>query len=89
MLLALGGASAEAQVATGKNCQPVYVYCNRGADRTGMRCAVYRTLVCGWSREEALHEMRQGPFDYNPIWKKLRRYVETFDAEYIKCRAGL
>jgi protein tyrosine phosphatase (PTP) superfamily phosphohydrolase (DUF442 family) len=77
------------KLATDKNCQPVYVYCNRGADRTGMMCAVYRVLVCGWSREEALHEMSQGPFGYNPIWKKLRCYVETFDAEYIKCRAGL
>jgi len=31
---------------------PVFVHCRRGADRTGMMCAVYRVVVCRWTREE-------------------------------------
>jgi protein tyrosine phosphatase (PTP) superfamily phosphohydrolase (DUF442 family) len=77
------------KIATDKNCQPVYFYCNRGAERTGMMCAVYRMAVCGWSREEAICEMTQGPFDYHPIWKKVLAYVENVDVECIKRRAGL
>ena len=77
------------QVATDPNCQPVYVYCNRGAERTGMMSAIYRTVVCGWSREEALQEMTQGPFDYHSIYKKVRIYVENIDVESIRRQAGL
>lgn len=77
------------QVATDPNCRPVYVYCNRGADRTGMMSAIYRMVACGWSREAALCEMTQGPFDYHSIWKKVRMYVECLDVEGIKRQAGL
>ena len=68
---------------------PVFVHCQRGADRTGLMCAVYRIVVQGWSKEEALCEMTQGPFDYHPIWRRMVQFVEELDVERIRRRAGL
>lgn len=77
------------KIATDKSRQPVYVYCNRGAERTGMMCAVYRMVVCGWSKEEAIREMTQGPFDYHQRWWQVVSLVENLDVERLKRRAGL
>jgi protein tyrosine phosphatase (PTP) superfamily phosphohydrolase (DUF442 family) len=77
------------KIATDKDCQPVYFYCNRGVERTGMMCAVYRMAVCGWSREEAICEMTQGEFDYHSIWKKVLQYAQAVDIDCIKRQAGL
>ncbi len=35
------------KIATDTNNLPVYVHCQRGADRTGIMCAMYRIVVCG------------------------------------------
>lgn len=71
------------------DCWPVYVYCNRGADRTGMMCAVYRVIVQGWSKAEAVREMTEGPFDYLPIFKRVVQFVWDMDVERIRQRAGV
>jgi protein tyrosine/serine phosphatase len=72
------------QVATLPANQPVFVHCRRGADRTGMAVAVYRVVVEHWSREDALAEMIEGPYDYNPRWKDLVRFVQTMDVERLR-----
>jgi len=77
------------QVASRAENQPVFVHCRRGADRAGMAVAVYRVVVEGWSKEDALFEMTEGPYDYNPRWKKLVRFVETMDVDKIRDVAGL
>ena len=48
------------QVVCNPRRQPVLVHCQFGADRTGTMCALYRIIVEGWSKEEALREMREG-----------------------------
>ena len=65
------------------------MHCQRGADRTGLVCAVYRVAVCGWTREEAIREMKEGGFGFNPAWENLVRYVEQVDVEKLKREAGL
>jgi len=77
------------QVASRAENQPVFVHCRRGADRAGMAVAVYRVVVEGWSKEDALFEMTEGPYDYNPRWTKLVRFVETMDVDKIRDVAGL
>ena len=42
--------SAEAQ-------GPVLMHCKHGSDRTGLMSAMYRVVIQGWSKEEALNEM--------------------------------
>jgi protein tyrosine/serine phosphatase len=68
---------------------PVFVHCQRGADRTGMVCAIYRVVVCGWTKEAAIKEMKEGGFNFNPGWKNLVSYIEQVDVEALKKRAGI
>jgi tyrosine-protein phosphatase SIW14 len=77
------------RIVTQTNNLPVFVHCQRGADRTGTMCAMYRIVVCGWTREEAVREMTDGGFGFNPAWRNLVRYVRTADIEKLKREAGL
>jgi protein tyrosine phosphatase (PTP) superfamily phosphohydrolase (DUF442 family) len=77
------------RAATDTNNLPVFVHCQRGADRTGMMCAMYRIVVCGWTKAEAIDEMKNGGFDFNPAWHNLVSFVEKADIGEIKRRAGL
>src|SRR5215469_2691519 len=77
------------KIVTDTNNLPVFVHCQRGADRTGMLCAVYRVVVCGWTKDAAIQEMKQGGFAFNPTWRNLVNYVERLDVDTLKKRAGL
>jgi protein tyrosine phosphatase (PTP) superfamily phosphohydrolase (DUF442 family) len=77
------------RIVANSNCQPVYVCCYHGSDRTGMMCAVYRVVVQGWTKEEALCEMTEGPFDYHSKYKEVVQFVRDMDVDRIKRRAGL
>ncbi len=74
---------------TDTNNLPVFVHCQRGADRTGMMCAMYRIVVCGWTKPDAIKEMKQGGYHFSPVWKNLVAYIEHADIPEIKRRAGL
>jgi protein tyrosine/serine phosphatase len=71
------------------NNLPVFVHCQRGADRTGMICAMYRVVFCGWTRDAAVQEMKEGGFSFNTDWQNLVNYVQHADIEALKKRAGL
>jgi protein tyrosine/serine phosphatase len=71
------------------NNLPVFVHCERGADRTGTMCAMYRIVFCGWTKPEAIREMKEGGFGFNPAWQNLVNYLEHADVEKLKQRAGL
>jgi protein tyrosine phosphatase (PTP) superfamily phosphohydrolase (DUF442 family) len=60
--------------------QPVFVHCLRGADRTGTAVAAYRICAQGWSREDAIDEMANGGFEFNPRFRNLVDYLRSFDA---------
>jgi protein tyrosine phosphatase (PTP) superfamily phosphohydrolase (DUF442 family) len=77
------------KVVTDTNNVPVFVHCQRGADRTGLMCAMYRIVVCGWTKSEAIDEMKNGGFDFNPAWRDLVSFIEKADIADIKRRAGL
>ena len=68
---------------------PVLLHCKHGADRTGTLVAVYRILLCGWTKEEALKEMTEGGFGFHSVWKNLIRFVENLDTETIRKQAGI
>ena len=74
------------QVVTNTNNLPVFVHCQRGADRTGMMCAMYRIVVCGWTKPEAIDEMKNGGFDFNPAWHDLVSFIEKADIADLKRR---
>ena len=68
---------------------PVFVHCQRGADRTGMICAMYRIVFCGWTKDAAIEEMKQGGFHFNPGWQNLVDYINHADVNELKKRAGI
>jgi len=57
--------------------RPVFVHCKWGTDRSGMMTAVYRIVVEGWSKEEALEEMHT--MGFNEAWDSISDYVERLD----------
>ena len=77
------------KVVSDTNNLPVFVHCKRGADRTGMMCAMYRVVVCDWTKEASIAEMKAGGFGFNPTWRNLVRYVKKADIADLKRRAGL
>ncbi len=77
------------KVVTDTNNLPAFVHCERGADRTGMMCAMYRITVCGWAKEQAIDEMQNGGFNFSPAWHELITFIEKADIADIKRRAGL
>jgi protein tyrosine/serine phosphatase len=68
---------------------PVLVHCQHGADRTGVMCATYRVAVQGWTKEEALKEMREGGYNFHGIWRNLIAWFNKLDIETIRKAAGI
>jgi protein tyrosine phosphatase (PTP) superfamily phosphohydrolase (DUF442 family) len=76
-------------IVTDPNRMPAFVHCQRGADRTGTMCAIYRVAEQGWSKDEAIEEMTKGGFGFYSGWKNLINYIRELDIEEIKSKAGL
>lgn len=77
------------KIVTDPNRTPAFVHCQRGADRTGTMCAIYRIAVQGWSKEEAIKEMTKGGFGFYSGWKNLIYYIRELDIDGMKIRVGL
>lgn len=65
---------------------PVLVHCQHGADRTGAMCALHRVAMQGWTKEEAIREMKQGGYGFHGIWENLARWIEERDIGRIKAK---
>jgi hypothetical protein len=74
------------RVVTDKGSQPVLVHCAQGSDRTGMMVAIYRIVVQGWSKDDALKEMVEGGYGFHAFWQDLVRYVRNLDVDSLKTR---
>lgn len=77
------------RAATDPSNTPVLVHCRRGADRTGVMAAAYRIVVEGWTPEEAVAEMTEGPFGFNTFYFWLPRFVRRLDATELSLQAGI
>ncbi len=77
------------RIVSDKSRAPFFVHCQRGADRTGLMCAIYRMAVQGWPREQAIEEMTQGGYGFAPGWKDLVEYLRNADLAKLKQQAGL
>jgi len=69
---------------TDRNRAPFFIYCHHGADRSGLLGAVYRIVIQGWTKDEAIAEMTQGGFGFHGIWQNLVDYLRKLDVENIK-----
>jgi len=72
------------RIVTDKPSQPVLVHCAQGSDRTGMMVAIYRIVVQGWSKDDALKEMVEGGYGFHPFFQDLVRYVRQLDVDALK-----
>jgi len=63
---------------------PVLMHCEHGSDRTGLMAAMYRVVVQGWSKEEALNEMTEGGFGVTSHFKDGVRYMMQADVEKLR-----
>lgn len=72
------------QIVTNPKRTPVLVHCQHGADRTGAMCALYRIVIQGWTKEEAIREMRDGGFGFHGVWENLLDWIEELDVETIE-----
>jgi protein tyrosine/serine phosphatase len=75
------------KIVTDPKRTPVLVHCQHGADRTGTMCAIYRVAIQGWTKEEAMREMREGGFGFHEVWKNLPKWFKKLDIEAIKKQA--
>ncbi len=75
------------QIAGNTNNAPVFVHCQHGADRTGMMCAIYRMVICGWDKSSAIREMTEGGFGFHPVWTNLVTFLQNLDVEAIRKKA--
>lgn len=72
------------QVVTDPRQTPVFVHCQHGADRTGAFCAIYRVVIDGWTKEEAIEEMTQGGFGFHKVWTNLIEFIQKLDIAAVK-----
>ncbi len=77
------------QIVTDPKRAPVLVHCQHGADRTGTMIAVYRIIVQGWSKAEAIREMTEGGFGFHPIWSNLTTWIQNLNIDRIQRQAGI
>jgi len=77
------------QIVTDPARFPVLVHCHHGADRTGTMCAVYRIVLQGWSKEEAIAEMTEGGFGFHSCWVNLIPRIRRMDVNRIREKIGI
>jgi protein tyrosine/serine phosphatase len=71
-------------IQTAQSKGPVLMHCKHGSDRTGLMAAMYRVVVQGWSKEDALNEMTQGGFGDSTHFKDGIRYMMQADVEKLR-----
>lgn len=77
------------QIVNDPRRQPVLVHCQHGADRTGTMVAVYRIVVEGWSKQDAVAEMTSEPFGFHRVWRNLPKWIEKLDVAALRAEAGV
>ena len=63
---------------------PVLIHCHHGADRTGLMCAMYRIVIQGWAKDDAIREMTEGGYGFWAGWTNIVRYVREVEVERIR-----
>lgn len=69
--------------------RPIVIHCHLGADRTGALVALYRVVVEGWSKQDAIREMDDGGYHHSSWWRNLDRYVARADVDALRKELGI
>ena len=76
-------------IVTDPNRTPVLLHCKHGADRTGAMTAIYRIAVQGWSKDDAIREMKEGGFGFHSVWGNLPEWIHDLDIDALRRDAGI
>jgi hypothetical protein len=77
------------QIMTAPENRPLMIHCAHGADRTGALVALYRIVVQGWTKEQAVREMNEGGYHHNGLFRNLDRYVMNANVEALRKELGV
>lgn len=77
------------KIVTDPKRAPVLVHCQHGADRTGTMCAIERIFIDGWTKDEAIREMKEGGYGFHEIWANLPNWIRDLDVAAIRKKAGI
>jgi tyrosine-protein phosphatase SIW14 len=70
--------------------KPVLIHCMHGSDRAGAVTAAYRIAFNGWTKEEALKELRFGGFGFHESWfPNIVQLIESIDEQQLRKDAGI
>ena len=69
------------RIATDPSRLPIFVHCEHGSDRTGLMVAIYRVVVSGWTKEQAIREMVEGGYGFHSIWGNFVRFILNLDVK--------
>lgn len=70
--------------------KPVLIHCWHGSDRTGVVAAAYRMVFEGWSKKDAIAELRLPELGYHEKWyPNLLDLLSDLDVADIRVKIGL
>ncbi len=68
---------------------PILVHCQHGADRTGVVMAMYRIIYQGWSKQQAIDEMKNGGYNFHAIFFNIPAFINNADIPAIKAALAI
>jgi protein tyrosine/serine phosphatase len=68
---------------------PILVHCQHGADRTGVVMAMYRIIYQGWSKAQAIDEMKNGGYNFHSIFFNIPNYINNADIPALKAALAI
>ena len=68
---------------------PILVHCQHGADRTGVVIAMYRIIYQGWSKQQAVDEMKNGGYNFHSIFFNIPTFINNADIPAIKAALAI
>ena len=77
------------RIMTDAENRPLLVHCAHGADRTGALVALYRIVVQGWTKQQAVREMNEGGYHHNGLFRNLDRYVMNANVDALRKELGV
>ena len=77
------------RIVTDPKRAPVLLHCQHGADRTGAMTAIYRIAVQGWSKDDAIREMKDGGYGFHKVWGNLPEWIQDLDIDAMREEAGI
>lgn len=64
--------------------KPILIHCKHGSDRTGAVVGMYRILYNGYSKKEALKEMKRKEYGFHRVFINIPIFIKTRNIEKLK-----